>query len=156
MMSDVKNDGKQNKCSAALHRYQAGDSFLPTMTAADVNAFSALALAHIGDAVYEIMMRTALCQSGITSAAHLHKETVHRVNASAQARAANELLPLLSDEEAAAYKRGRNAKVSGIPQSSNTAEYHSATGLESLFGWLWLQGRKDRLTELFNIVLEVL
>ena len=66
------------------------------------------------------------------------------------------LLPALMPDEVAVYKRGRNAKVNGIPQHSNVAEYHSATGLEALFGWLWMQGKTDRLIELFNIALEVL
>ena len=137
-------------------RYQPGAGFAPGLTAAQAGEFSTLALAHIGDGVYELMMRTALSQSGVTTAAHLHRETVRRVNAPAQARAAGHLLPSLTDQELAVFKRGRNAKVNGVPQKADVSEYHAATGLEALFGWLWLRGETARLLELFNLLAEVL
>lgn len=136
--------------------FRAGAAFAPKMTAAQVGALSTLALAHIGDGVYELMMRTALCQTGVTGAADLHRETVRRVNAPAQARAAAVLLPALTDVERGVYKRGRNAKVNSVPQHADVAEYHAATGLEALFGWLYLQGRTARLQELFSLLSEVL
>ena len=136
--------------------YQAGEGFAPQMTEAEVGALSTLALAHIGDGVYELMMRTALAQSGVTAAHDLHRETVHRVNAPAQAKAAAHILPALTDDEQAVYKRGRNAKVNSVPQHADVSEYHAATGLEALFGWLWLLGRTDRLTALFQMITEVL
>lgn len=136
--------------------YKPGASFAPELPLTEIGAFSTLALAHLGDGVFEIMMRTAMAQAGVTSAAKLHKETVRRVNAPAQAKAVDHLLPLLTDEELAVYKRGRNAKVNGIPQKADVSQYHAATGLETLFGWLWLQGETKRLTELFNRVTEVL
>ena len=126
------------------------------MSDADVGAYSTLALAHIGDGVYELMMRTALAQSGVTGAAHLHRETVHRVNAPAQAAAVAHILDWLTEQELAVFKRGRNAKVNGIPQKAEVAEYHAATGLEALFGWLWLKGETARLIELFRLIAEVL
>ena len=126
------------------------------MSDAEIGAYSTLALAHIGDGVYELMMRTALAQSGVTGAAHLHRETVHRVNAPAQSSAVEHILDHLTEHELAIYKRGRNAKVNGIPQKAEVAEYHAATGLETLFGWLWLKGETLRLTELFNRISEVL
>lgn len=138
-----------------LH-YHSGAYFAPEYTASEVGAFSTLALAHLGDGVFELMMRTALAQAGVTSAAMLHKETVRRVNAPAQAKAAEHVMPALSDEELAVYKRGRNAKVNGIPQKADVSEYHAATGLETLFGWLWLQGRTERLVQIFQLVAEVL
>lgn len=136
--------------------YQAGEGFAPQMTEAEVGALSTLALAHIGDGVYELMMRTALAQSGVTAAHDLHRETVRRVNAPAQAKAAAHILPALTDDEQAVYKRGRNAKVNSVPQHADVSEYHAATGLEALFGWLWLLGRTDRLTALFDRITEVL
>ena len=129
---------------------------MPAMSDAEVGTYSTLALAHIGDGVYELMMRTALAQSGVTGAAHLHRETVRRVNAPAQAAAVERILDQLSEQELSVYKRGRNAKVNGIPPKAEVAEYHAATGLETLFGWLWLKGETLRLTELFNRISEVL
>ncbi len=136
--------------------YQAVSAFLPEMPPEQVNTLSVLALAHIGDGVYELMMRTALAQAGVTAAHELHRETVRRVNAPAQAKAVGAVLPALTEEELAVYKRGRNAKVNAIPQRAAVAEYHAATGLEALFGWLWLQGRAERLCTLFNLLAEVL
>ena len=86
----------------------------------------------------------------------LHRETVRRVNAPAQARAAEAILPLLTEAEHAVYKRGRNAKVNSVPQHADVAQYHAATGLETLFGWLYLLGRTQRLRELFAVITEVL
>ena len=128
---------------------------MPAMSDAEVGTYSTLALAHIGDGVYELMMRTALAQSGVTGSAHLHRETVRRVNAPAQAAAVERILDQLSEQELSVYKRGRNAKVNGIPPKAEVAEYHAATGLETLFGWLWLKGETLRLTELFNRISEV-
>ena len=110
------------------------------MTPAQVGAYSTLALAHIGDGVYELMMRTALCAAGLTAVTDLHRETVRRVNAPAQARAAEAILPLLTEAEHAVYKRGRNAKVNSVPQHADVAQYHAATGLETLF-WLAVSAR---------------
>ena len=126
------------------------------MTPAQVGAYRTLALAHIGDGVYELMMRTALCAAGLTAVTDLHRETVRRVNAPAQARAAEAILPLLTEAEHAVYKRGRNAKVNSVPQHADVAQYHAATGLETLFGWLYLLGRTQRLRELFAVITEVL
>ena len=128
------------------------DYFAPNMSVTEVNRISMLGLAHIGDGVYELMMRTALAQAGVTHVQNLHRETVRRVNAPAQAAAMESMLPLLTDAEMAVYKRGRNAKVNSVPQHANVSEYHAATGLETLFGWLWLRGETKRLTELFNAV----
>ena len=76
------------------------------------------------------------------------------VKAPAQAKAAAKLLPLLTEEEAAVYKRGRNAHVHGVPQGTDVGEYHAATGLEALFGYLYLRGRRERLNELFGAIME--
>ena len=114
-----------------------------------VGAMSMLGLAHIGDAVYELLTRTRLCGMGVTKVSELHRMTVATVNAPAQAEAAQRILPKLTEEEAAIYRRGRNTKVNSVPQKADIAQYHAATGLEALFGWLYLLGRLDRIGELY-------
>lgn len=129
------------------------DYFSPQMSLNEVNSISMLGLAHIGDGVYELLVRTMLCAQGHSAVQQLHKLTVAQVNAPAQAAAVKKILPGLSDEELAVYKRGRNAKVNSIPQKASEAEYHAATGLEALFGWLYLRGRRDRISELFAMIM---
>ena len=135
-----------------LRESERMDYFKPNMSLAAINAVSMLGLAHIGDAVYELMTRAALCEEGHTAAQELHRRTTARVNAPAQARAAERILPHLDEEESAIYRRGRNAHVRSIPHAANVGQYHAATGLEALFGWLYLQGRTQRLNELFSIL----
>ncbi len=113
---------------------------------------SMLALAHVGDGVFELMTRSRLCQQGHTEVQQLHRLTVARVRAEAQAKAMNTLLPLLNEEEQAIYRRGRNTHVNSVPHNAQLSEYHAATGLEALFGWLFLQGRLERLEELFAAI----
>ena len=115
---------------------------------------SALGLEHIGDAVYELMVRTWLCTNGATTAKNIHKETILRVSAKAQAAAAESLLPELSESELAIFKRGRNAHVNTVPRTSTYEEYHTATGLEALFGHLYLEKKTERLEELFDILMD--
>ena len=119
-----------------------------------VNGLSMLALAHVGDAVYELLVRSMLASESPAGVQDLHRRTVARVCAQAQASAARDLQPFLTEEEAAVYRRGRNSRVHGIPQHANPAEYHSATGLEALFGWLYLQGKTERVRELFSAIME--
>ena len=156
MKHDYSQTGRATDRPVETIRYVPGENFAPAMSDAEIGAYSTLALAHIGDGIYELMMRTALAQSGVTGAAHLHRETVHRVNAPAQSSAVEHILDHLTEHELAIYKRGRNAKVNGIPQKAEVAEYHAATGLETLFGWLWLKGETARLVELFHLIAEVL
>ena len=130
------------------------DYFYPQMSEQDVNKISMLGLAHIGDGVYELLTRTILCTRGHSSVIELHKLTVSYVNAPAQAAAAETILPLLSEKESAVYRRGRNAKVNSVPHNANIAQYHAATGLEALFGWLYLQGRTERIGQLFAAIME--
>lgn len=130
------------------------DYFCPHMSAAEVNAISMLGLAHIGDGVYELLTRTMLCKQGHSAAAKLHRLTVSYVNAPAQAAAAKKIMPLLTAQELAVYKRGRNAKVNSVPQKATEGEYHAATGLEALFGWLYLQGEAQRIDSLFAAIME--
>lgn len=128
------------------------DHFAPALTDDELHAMGVLGFAHIGDAVYELLFRTWLCQAGRTTASKLHRETVKRVCAPAQARAAEKLLPDFTAEEYAVYKRGRNAKVNSVPKNAALSDYHAATGLETLFGWLWLCGKKDRINALFDLI----
>ena len=126
--------------------------FFPEMPVQDVNKISMLGLAHVGDAVYELLYRSKLCTDGHTAVAEMHRMTVAFVRAEAQAEAAAKLLPVLTTEEASVYKRGRNAKVNSVPHNADIGQYHAATGLEALFGWLYLLGRTERIKELFNII----
>ncbi len=128
------------------------DYFKPDMTQAQINQISMLGLAHIGDGVYELMTRAALCEEGHTAVAELHQLATRRVNAPAQAAAVEKLLPALTEEEVAIYRRGRNAHVNSVPRAANIGQYHAATGLEALFGWLYLQGKCERLNELFRLI----
>ena len=120
------------------------------MTEKEINGMSSLALAHMGDAVFELQVRTMLCTGGLSVNGNLHRETVARVCAPAQAEFAERILPLLTEEEAAIYKRGRNAHVHSIPKNATASQYGKATGVEALFGWLHLMGRQERIEELFR------
>ena len=115
---------------------------------------SSLGLAHLGDGVFELMVRSWLCLHGKAKVKDLHRATVAYVAAPAQAAAVERLLPLLTDEEADVYRRGRNTAPHSVPRAATRAQYQSATGLEALFGWLYLQGRTDRLNELFGVIMD--
>lgn len=128
--------------------------FQMSLSTAQVNEISNLGLALVGDGVYELMCRTYLCATGDHTVLHLHKDTVQMVNASAQARYADALKPHLTEEELAYFRRGKNAHTHAAPKSATRQEYAKATGLECLFGALYLLGKTDRLNELFQIILE--
>ena len=130
------------------------DYFSFSMTTRDVNQISALGLAHCGDAVFELLVRSFLCTAGKEAIGNLHRATVERVCAPAQARRADRMLPLLSEQELTYYKRGRNAHVHQIPKNATREQYAKATGLECLFGALYLAGRVERLNELFFATME--
>ena len=119
-----------------------------------LRAISTLGLAHLGDGVFELMVRSWLCLHGKATSKGLHKATVRYVAAPAQAQAVEKLLPLLTEEEGDVFRRGRNTSPHSVPQNASRADYQAATGLEALFGWLWLQGRTDRLNELFAVMME--
>lgn len=119
-----------------------------------LQTISVLGLAHIGDGVYELLIRTWLCANGKTTSKGLHKETVSYVRAPAQAKALAKIMDKLTEEEQAVYKRGRNAKVNSVPKNADISEYHAATGLETLFGYLYLKGERDRINELFGLIVE--
>ncbi|MBQ9974141.1 MAG: ribonuclease III [Oscillospiraceae bacterium] len=115
---------------------------------------SSLGLAHLGDAVFEVMVRSWVCTHGTARIKDLHKQTVGYVTAPAQARMAERIQPLLTEEEADVFRRGRNAAPHSIAKSATRSQYQTATALEALFGWLWLQGRRDRLNDLFGAMME--
>ena len=119
----------------------------------NVKMLSPSVLAFVGDAVYGLYVRTAL--SGVNRpSGELHSMSVRFVNANAQAQAFTLIEGMLSEEEMWIFKRGRNFHTSTTPKNSSSGEYHAATGLETLFGYLYLSGRTDRAQELFDIIWE--
>ena len=120
----------------------------------DIRSISSIGLAHLGDAVYELLVRSWLCAHGGATGKNLHRAAVELVRAEAQAQRGQKLLPLLSEAELAVYKRGRNAHVNSIPHSASRADYLKATALESLFGWLYLRGEEERINQLFCTMME--
>lgn len=121
---------------------------------AEIDAISNLGLAHMGDCVFEILCRAYLCAQGEKTVDRLHRDTISMVKATSQAAFADKLLPLLTEEELSYYRRGKNAHVHAVPKSATPAQYAKATGLEALFGALYLAGRTQRLNELFCAVME--
>lgn len=129
--------------------------YLKPHLSSELRGISVLGLAHVGDAVFELMVRTWLCIQGASTAKRLHGGTVAFVSAKAQAEASERIIPKLSEEELSVFKRGRNAHANSVPRGSTYEEYHIATGIEALFGYLYLSGRIERLDELFEMVVEV-
>ena len=127
--------------------------FKMNLSEREINAMSNLGLAHMGDCVFEILCRAWLCAQGEKTVDRLHRDTISMVKATSQAKFADKLLPLLTEEELAYYRRGKNAHVNAVPKSATPAEYAKATGLEALFGALYLSGRTERLNELFQTVM---
>ena len=117
-------------------------------------SLSTLGLAHLGDGVYELMVRSWLVLHGKAKAKDLHRATVKYVAAPAQAERFERLRSLLTQEEEDVFRRGRNTDPHSVPKAASRAQYQTATGLEALFGWLYLQGRTERLNELFAAMME--
>ena len=128
--------------------------FQMNLSQGEIDAISNLGLAHMGDAVYETLVRTWLCVHGKATGKELHRTTIALVCAQKQAELAQRVLPQLTEEELAVYKRGRNANVHAMPRSATPAQYHAATGLECLMGWLYLRGDKERAEQLFRAMME--
>ncbi len=129
------------------------DHFNPHLSPEDVGAISSIGLAHMGDAVYEILVRAWLCAHGKATGKGLHRATVSLVCAPRQAELSQIILPLLTEEEQSVFRRGRNANVHSIPAHASRAQYQQATALEALFGYLYLLGRKDRINQLFDAMM---
>ena len=128
----------------------------PQLTQDQVKAISSLGLAHVGDGVFELLCRSLLCVQGNKTVKNLHKSTVGFVNAPAQAKFADVIVPLLTEEEEGYYRRGKNSHTHAAPGAANRQEYAKATGLEALFGALYLLGRQERVNELFKKGMEEL
>ncbi|MBQ7956122.1 MAG: ribonuclease III [Lachnospiraceae bacterium] len=120
----------------------------------DVRAYSPLTLAYIGDAVYDLIIRTVVVERANRAANELHKRTTKYVKAEAQAEMIEALLTELSEEEMAVYKRGRNAKSYTMAKNATMSDYRKATGMEALIGYLYLQNRMDRVLELVRLGIE--
>ena len=130
------------------------DLFQMHMEKREIDAISNVGLAHVGDGVYELMCRSYLCVRGNHTLKRLHQESVALVKAPTQARFADILLPHLTEDEQSYYRRGKNAHTHAAPKSATPKEYAKATGLETLFGALYLAGNTQRLNELFEILME--
>lgn len=125
---------------------------MKSLTQAEARQYSPMALAFLGDSVYEVMVREYLLRAANQPAAKLHDQKVQLVCAGFQAAAADRLLPILTEEESGVYRRGRNANNT-VPRHTSARDYHKATGLECLFGYLHLVGAQERLEDLFQIVM---
>lgn len=128
--------------------------FQMNMDKRDIDAISNLGLAHIGDGVFEVLCRAYLCAKGEKTVAQLHRDTVAMVKAPSQAAYVEKLLPHLTEEELAYYRRGKNSHVHAVPKGATPAQYAKATGLEALLGALYLSGQTDRINELFLLMVE--
>ena len=116
----------------------------------DPDLLSPLSLAFVGDTVFDLLVRGNLVKQANRPVGKLHPLAATKVCAAAQARDARDIAPLLTEREAEIYRRGINAHTGRIPKRERSTDYHSATGLEALFGWLYLSGRDDRIEELFE------
>ena len=122
----------------------------------DIRAYSPLTLAYIGDCVYDLVIRTVVVERGNEPANKLHKKTVAYVKAQTQASMIEALLPYLTEEEEAVYKRGRNAKSYTSAKKASIGDYRKATGMEALVGYLYLTGQEARIMELIKTGLKEL
>lgn len=120
----------------------------------DPKRMSPLSLAFVGDAVFELFVRERLVCRANRPVKELHRESVKQVCCRAQREAAEKLLPVLTQEETDVLRRGRNAHTNHLPKNSESADYHAATAFETLFGYLYLNGRVRRLRELFDLTCE--
>ena len=120
----------------------------------DIRSFSPLTLAYIGDAVYDLVIRTIVVERGNKAANVLHKTTVKYVNAAAQAAIIQAVLDVMTEEELAVYMRGRNAKSNTMAKNASVEDYRKATGIEALIGYLYLSNRFHRVLELVKLGME--
>lgn len=121
----------------------------------DVRSYSPLALAYIGDAIYDLIIRSVVVERANRSANNLHKKTVKYVKAEAQAAMIQALAEELTEEETAVYKRGRNAKSYTTAKNASMGDYRKATGYEALMGYLYLTGQTDRMLYLVHRGIEL-
>lgn len=125
--------------------------YLEPLSAQELMTLSPLQLAYIGDSVYDLMVRGTLLKRNCKLRA-MHQSATGRVNAVAQAQTLHRILPFLSEEEMDYVRRGRNAHARhGAPKSASPSDYAASTGFETLFGYLYVQGKDDRLKELYEL-----
>ncbi len=120
----------------------------------DVRAYSPLTLAYIGDSIYDLIIRTVVVERANQAANQLHKKTTRYVKAETQASMAEAVFDLLTDEEQAVYKRGRNAKSYTSAKNASIGDYRKATGFEALLGYLYLQDNMERVLEIVVLAIE--
>ena len=128
--------------------------FHPELGRERILEISSIGLAHMGDAVFELLVRSWLCAHGGATGRGMHRAAVALVCAESQAEKAERIKPLLTEDEKAVFRRGRNAQVHTVPHHASRAQYGEATALEALLGWLYLQGRTERINELFCTMME--
>ena len=124
------------------------------LDAVDPRTYSPLVLAYIGDAVYELLIRTKVINHGSMQVNKMHKKSASLVKAETQANIIKAIQDDLTEEELAVFRRGRNAQVHSIPSHASRAQYSTATALEALFGWLYLGGQRQRASDLFDVMME--
>lgn len=155
-MTDTDKTQPSVDDKAVADNFPTSNSFTGEDKAHVVNQLSALGLAYIGDSVYELLVRERIISKGNIPVNQLHKKTVSIVCASGQSKAMEIIMDYLTETEISMYKRGRNANGNTIPKNANPQEYRRATGLESLFGYLYLTAQQQRLQELFNMAFSAL
>lgn len=120
----------------------------------DIRTYSPLTLAFIGDGIYDLIIRTMIVGRGNTKASQLHQHTSHLVKAHSQSAMLEYMLPVMTEEEVAVYKRGRNAKSPTMAKNATMSDYRRATGFEALMGYLYLSDRFERIMELVRLGLD--
>ena len=121
------------------------------MEKVDIRTYSPLTLAYIGDAVFDLVIRSLVVMKGNTSNNNLHKSVTKYVSAIGQGRILDKIAPVLTEEELGIYRRGKNAKPNSKAKNATLAEYLKATGFEALIGYLYLKGDEDRMIELIRM-----
>ena len=141
-------------CAYAIIKYSVTMEKRGGKVAKPIEEMSTAALAYLGDSIIELCVREMLVNKGVSSAKNLNSASLLFVKAEAQADAMKVILPILTDEETTAYKRGRNIGHTNTPKSATVGQYRMATGMEALFGYLYLKGEKARINELFALAYE--
>lgn len=121
----------------------------------NVNDYSPLTLAYIGDGIYEIVVRTIIVDEANRQVNKIHKASSQLVKAQSQAKMIHLIMDMLTEEEKSIYKRGRNAKAVTRAKNASMSDYRVATGFEALMGWLYLSGQSDRMMELMKTSIEL-
>lgn len=137
---------KEKDLLEEIHMYFPGEEV-------DIRSYAPLKLAYLGDAVYEIIVRTLIMESVGGPVKNLHKASSELVNAGAQAKLVLAMVDELTEEELAAYRHGRNAKTSSVAKNADIHDYRNATGLEALFGYLYMTNQTERAIELLKMAM---